>query len=251
MNAKVYKFPSKKKKHINIGLIIIIVFILMLSFYILNTRIFIIRNIDVEGNYYLSKKNILTLSGIHTGTNIFAVDMDKHKGNLRRNPYIKDITIRRVLPNSIIIEVDERNEVAIIPYNGVYLHIDEDGYVMEVSKEYPDNKLPVLSGIKIKNFYAGKYLDTDKKAVYDKSLVILKSLKDNNMDDLISEVRINGEKISLISAGGLIIDFNAEENIDYRLSFLKNVLIDLMGKKNENGYIIVNDSGNIIYRPKK
>ena len=82
-------------------------------------------------------------------------------------------------------------------------------------------------------------------------MVILKSLKDNNMDDLISEVRINGEKISLISAGGLIIDFNAEENIDYRLSFLKNVLIDLMGKKNENGYIIVNDSGNIIYRPKK
>ncbi len=251
MNAKVYKFPSKKNKHISIGLIIFIVGIVTLSFYILNIQVFIIKNIEVDGNYYLSKNDVVSLSGIHTGVNIFAVNLDKIKENLQRDPHIKNIDIRRALPNSIIIEVNERNEVAVIPYNGVYLHIDEDGYVIEVSKEYQDAKLPILSGFNIKKFMAGQYLDTDRTTMYNRSLSILKSLKDNDMEDMISEVRVDGGKIVLISSGGLVIEFNAEENIGYRLSFLKSVLIDLTSKNTKGGFVIVNESGNIVYRLKK
>lgn len=249
MNAKVYKFPKRKNKHVSMKLIIFLTGILILSFYILNTRIFVIKNIEVSGNYYLSKSDIVSMSGIHNGLNIFTLNTDKIIDDLQRNPLIKSINIRRILPNSIIIEVDERNEVAVIPYEGVYLKIDEDGIVIEVSNQYVNTELPILSGLNIKRFFVGQYLDIKNTAMFNRSLDILKSLKENNMMELISEVRIDGDNITLISSSGFIINFDVDKNLDYRLSFLKSVLIDLMGKNVNGGYIIVNDSGNIIYRP--
>lgn len=249
METKVYQFPHKKKRHSKFGVWIIITCIFLLIFYLVDTDIFIVKNIEVTGNYYLSEKDIISLAGISPGQNIFTINLDKIRTNLLENPHIKDIKIRRSLPNSIIIDIDERNVVAAVPYSGVYLQIDEDGVVIEVSKEYQDSSMPILSGLKVKNFYVGKKLDLENISEFNKSLAILKGLKENKMEDLISEVRILDGSISLISSTGLMIDFNVEKNIDYRLSFLKSVLLDLSSKNYKEGHIIVDDVGNIIYRP--
>ncbi len=131
-----------------------ILFILILSFaylFIFKTDIFHIQNIQVIGNKKMTNDEILKASTyMKGGENIFKISKKRGEENLERLPYIKEAKVNRKLPKSIIIHVEEREEVAIIPYIGAFVYIDEEGgNILSIKEKIDQETLPQIFGIEL------------------------------------------------------------------------------------------------------
>ncbi|WP_341756383.1 MULTISPECIES: cell division protein FtsQ/DivIB [unclassified Candidatus Tisiphia] len=90
---------------------------------------FKLENVLIEGQYNTKEEDILATLNADKGTPILSLDMGAIKGNLERNPWIKNVAIiERRLPNTIYIRLVERVPIAIWQFNGKVFLIDEEGY---------------------------------------------------------------------------------------------------------------------------
>jgi len=99
----------------------ILIFYLALGFlgwnffsFIFSSNFCNIEEVIIKGNDYLSKDEIFYKSGIQLGENIFKLDLKKSMDSLRQEPRIKEVEIKRVIPNKIIISLKERKAAAIV-----------------------------------------------------------------------------------------------------------------------------------------
>ena len=92
INAK-QALNSKKKKRVKIlcGITLFIVALVL----ILSSRIFDIKEINVNGISKLTKEEVISISQIPVNTNIFALNKLKAKYRLLENSYIEDVYIKR------------------------------------------------------------------------------------------------------------------------------------------------------------
>ena len=130
------------KKIIYFILVIAIVALIFLFFR--RSQYFRITAIDVVSQNNAAQINVAALSNIYKGRNIFEVDINSISSGIKReNPVIKDVVVRRVLPDRIEIDVISRQAIAKIKSSS-YFPIDDTGMVLS-----PDAKadgLPVIIG---------------------------------------------------------------------------------------------------------
>ncbi len=86
--------------------------------------IFQIAGVDVNGVRYLAERDLKNIVGEFTGQNIFRADLQSAIRRARANPWIKDATIHRSLPNRIAMSVVER-----VPH--VILDTEAGRYLMD------------------------------------------------------------------------------------------------------------------------
>jgi len=73
---------------------------------------FKIKEIRIEGNQDIDRKDILSLLDIKKGENIFKVKLRQVKRELRSLKQIKDIDIHRDFPDRIVLKITERVPIA-------------------------------------------------------------------------------------------------------------------------------------------
>lgn len=84
------------------------------------------------------------LTGFTEGTNLFAVSLSRAQSQfIKKKPEVKSITLRRQLPDGMIIEVSERIPLARLGRWGS-CSVDRDGWVFPV--KMGGRELPVISG---------------------------------------------------------------------------------------------------------
>lgn len=69
---------------------------------------FSLKQVEVVGNSRLSDGEVLQRTGVFLGQNTLELSMGKIQQNLSDDPWIDGVTVRRVLPDRLHIEVDER-----------------------------------------------------------------------------------------------------------------------------------------------
>lgn len=164
----------KRKKH---TLLRFVIFILLCigAYYFLNTDLFDISKVQVEGNNYYNVEQIKDKANIKIGQNIFELRKAKLKQKLLKDPYLKDVRIKRKLPATILIQVKERKEMATVPRDETFVIIDEDGLVLRISKDEP--KITKIMAMKVKKAVAGKPLDVEGNSLLNDTLRMLKQAK--------------------------------------------------------------------------
>ena len=138
---------AKKKKKIKkiLNSIIIIGIITGGTVFAFVSPIFNIKEIEITGNEEINKETITSLSKINKDENIFKFINKKIELNIKENPYIENVKIKRKLPNKILIEVEERKKEFNIEFMNGYAYIDNQGNILEIG----ENKLelPIIQGI--------------------------------------------------------------------------------------------------------
>jgi len=76
------------------------------------TPLFRVHDIRVQGAKTLSRDQVIALSGIGPGTNVFHLDTDAVAASLTADPWIAAATVQRHLPGTVEIEIQERAPVA-------------------------------------------------------------------------------------------------------------------------------------------
>lgn len=106
---------------------------------------FEVAAIEVSGNNHIPADEVRNLISVIKGQNIFTLNM----GSLRRaalsHPWVKEATVKRALPRTVRMEVEERKAFAMLEGNPNVL-LDEEGVVLEATGEVLPVGLPHISG---------------------------------------------------------------------------------------------------------
>lgn len=173
--AQTEKTEKKRKKRRRKNYLLRFLIVIALGvgiYYCGSSDIFDISRVKVLGNDYYTVEQIKDKANVKIGENIFRFRKSGVKKRLLRDPYVKNVVIKRRLPSTIVIDVEERKEQAAL-YNGKeYVIIDEDGLVLRVSKDEP--KITKITNLKIKKSKVGKPVDVEGNALLNDTLKMLK-----------------------------------------------------------------------------
>ena len=82
---------------------------------------FKISQVTFVGNKSLPEKELLEMLGPVTGENIFLLDLENLSTRLARHAWIQSVSVRKVFPQDILVNVKERNPYARIKLDRVYV----------------------------------------------------------------------------------------------------------------------------------
>lgn len=136
---------------------------------------FDVEKIKVEGVVNFSDEQIVEMSGLKTGKNIFKIKAGKAEDRIETDPHIAKATIKRDLPKTLVITVEERLPAAQVPYDEQYVVIDGNGYILSVGDKA--DGAAVIKGLTLKGEHitAGTDIKVKEAAKLDEALALLHS----------------------------------------------------------------------------
>lgn len=225
---KVSSSPSDRKP--GIGMINGILPVLLLAavliggiwWYSHTSALFIVKEIKVTNNHAYSQEEVIELSDLKSGGNIFSLNPDLARDQLLRNTDFRDVYVRRIFPDTIRIDVVEREPRARVQFGTLYT-IDDYGVVLGPRKRVSGLKLPVIRGLRVKGV---SIFPVDKR---DACLSLLRELEERDIGSLVTidEIRIFSSDLIEMRANGDIEITLEQRDYGVQLGRLKTVLSKL------------------------
>lgn len=235
---------KKRKKKRYLLKICILIAIAVGMYYFLTSGFFDIQKIKVQENAYYTAEQIISMSKIKSGKNLFKTSMKEAENRMRKDPYIKNVKVSRRLPATVVISVEEREEYAAVPYGNSYLLMDEDGLVLRKTDTAPT--LPLLMGMTVKKMDPGFPLEVEENSVLTDTLKMLSAMEEN-------EIYFKKIDISKVIIKAYIYDSlyceGTPENIRENMGNLKNVLYKLYTQGIERGVVKMGSKGYFSFSP--
>jgi cell division septal protein FtsQ len=111
-------------------------------------RVLKVDVILVDGNVRVSTPRVLDILDGLRGENILLSDLHAWRDRLCEAPWIRDAMLKRTLPSTIEVFVQERTPLAIGRVGGALYIVDGQGVVLdEYGPEYADFDLPIVDGL--------------------------------------------------------------------------------------------------------
>lgn len=228
---------KKRRKRILFNVILLILLTTFLVTFALKSDYFNISVINIEGNNKLTKETIENASGLITGENIFKIKLRNSEKDIKKLSYIKDVNIKRKFPNTIVINITEREEVVQLKNISSYVLVDMEGYVLDFKDTMVEN-LPILNGFNInvlpsENIFDTEYGEELKNLINDEvHIKILKKFNEINFESY--------DNINIILNNGIVIAFGPLDDVKYKLRYLDEILKDVEKKQISVKMIIMN-----------
>jgi cell division protein FtsQ len=107
---------------------------------------FRIDRIRVLNQQRVGQEEILALSNVRCGQNIFDLDLELIGRKIAENPWIASARVERVFPREVVIRVVERSPKAVINLGYLY-YVDGSGEIFKLLEASDSLDYPVLTGI--------------------------------------------------------------------------------------------------------
>ena len=156
----------------------------VVKFITLKSRFFVVKNVQVTGYKYMDEKEIIKLADIQAEQTMFGVDLPGITNTLLQNKYIHGISVSRVLPSTILIDVQEREPFLYLIDRSIYM-MDETGVLLKKLPRMPMGKLPIVTGLSM------EALQQDSSAALSAIRLVKKIQEvDERLISLISEINL-------------------------------------------------------------
>ena len=245
---------NKKKRLSRIKNMIIFIFFIIIIIFILKSGIFNIKNIEVSGNSNLSKERIITLSGITDADNLFELNKKSISSKLKENAYIESVRISKKMPDTICIDVVEREPTYILQFSDSYVYINNQGYLLEVSNEKAN--VPIILGFTtdLNNMTAGNRLNEEDLNTMNSIIKLCDVAKNNEMGDYITKIDISDKSnyiIEMESKGKRVNlgDCSNYSNLNTKMLYLYSILQTTENKREEIFLNVDLNKGKVYSRP--
>lgn len=209
--------------------------------YAMLSPIFNINNISVSGNSKISSETIMSLSGLGIEQNIFNFRTSNVISSIKENAYIDKVEVKRKLPDSIEIYVTEREATFMLAIGNAYAYINNQGYILEVTKE--KGNYPIITGYEteMEQITAGNRLSTNDLEKLNDVLKIMDtaSSAEDNLKNKITKIDIKDRTnyTLTLEKENKKIEFGDTSNLSTKILWINEFLDS--EKKNE-GTIYLN-----------
>jgi len=120
---------------------------------------FELKNINITSDGRLPPEFFCERAGLHTGTNLFALDFDVLRKKLEEVPLVESVSIERKLPDTLNIKITERVALAQIRWNPRALPFLLDGHGVVLPMTRSGQALPLIEGLKLEKVHPGDRIE--------------------------------------------------------------------------------------------
>ncbi|MEL7622188.1 MAG: FtsQ-type POTRA domain-containing protein [Clostridiales bacterium] len=225
-SARQRKGRRRLKRTFITGLGLIFIFLAGFGGYSLaNSSFFDLKEIKVAGNEVLSQDELIQLSGLRIGINLLKVSRQQVAESVQSHPYVKEVDVRRSLPNKIEIRIAERSPMALISGDQRYLILDGEGYcIAEVGLATAESwTLPsIRCSSEAMDLLPGEKTENDGVLA---ALALIEKLDPFFLENILEFDAPSAEKLAVINIDGLPVYFGPPENLDRKLQYYEELLI--------------------------
>jgi cell division septal protein FtsQ len=107
---------------------------------------FRVREVEVEGCRKISRESLLSLITVEGMPNLFTVRLREIAKRVESHPWIDHVTVRKIFPNKILIQVEERKPIAILQLEELY-YIDQQGVIFSRAGDRDEYNYPFVTGL--------------------------------------------------------------------------------------------------------
>lgn len=221
-------------------------FVLLIAGYLLYSYVLVTENIEVTGTDRYEAADIIGVSGLEAGVKLFSPSIDDEaiaERIIDRFPYIRTVKLRRVLPDTIKIEVTEDDPVFVSEVYGEYYVLSADMRMLERRVEAPEGdyiKLR-LDPADIRTAQDGAVLELDGNMI-DVVLSAAEAVCSETMRAGTSVLDVSDRFNVSISYGGQFkIELGTVSDIDVKLTIALEIMKDEKFAGGNKGTIYVDD----------
>lgn len=120
--------------------------VVLLLYLFLHSPFFAVQQVEVRGTSLLTPQEIIRLSGLSARDNVLLVDTQRVRRRILEDPRLGEVRVRRAPPGKVIIEVEERVPVALLPYADGFLFVDPEGRLIAADRRSRPG-LPIITGV--------------------------------------------------------------------------------------------------------
>ena len=222
-----------------IALILALLVLLAIAAGLLWLKLFVVRNVVIEGATDISQEEIIRATKIVFGGSIAKVDAENLRANLESTGVysLDDVTVR--YPNTVVLSVRQRTRDATVLNGGQYLVMDSDGYVIETSATLPEDGGVYVYGLGATAYRVGGRITAPE----DRLLAMkraLDALREQNAMEYISDLDLSDTaQLWMTTRTGLRVNLGGTENMYDKILWMRAAVSDLEARGEIRGTLDV------------
>ncbi|NLI90775.1 MAG: FtsQ-type POTRA domain-containing protein [Peptococcaceae bacterium] len=186
------------------------------------SNFFSVKDIKTTGLTNVSEDEVIKLMGAVKGENIFLTDTEAIAKKVRLHPLIDKVEIKKALPGTLILKIQERVPVALILSNDGMVEVDSQGTILRFYETWPQKDQPVITGIQVP-----ETIGPGQKLGYpqlDKALLLIRQAPEG-LSPLVGEIHMNSDgQVNLYLTSGTQVKLGYGDQFTEKLRLLKELL---------------------------
>lgn len=194
---------------------------------LLRSGVFKVKSVDIAGNKYVSPVKIVETCGVNENTNLLRVPTGKLQAKIEKDPWVKSVVVKRSLPSTLKIVVDERVPRALISHTGKFYLVDEEMFII-AERQYAEGiDVPIITDLPVGKIKVGRNL---LNGSLENAMNCLKEMNPafQKSINLVSASSI--DKLTLYNKDNVEILFGSAENAEDKNKIL-DTIISKQGKQ--------------------
>ena len=214
---------------------------------VFRTDWFILRSFEIDANEDRKPWIEDNFNKYYAAHNTFLVSMEEGADLLRSDPSVKRAKIKRKLPSGLVYVIEYRKAMAAFAFEGLYLRVDPEGYLVSSVQERPAD-IPVVEGLRMDAFVVGKPIATGQtkqmKVVLDLVTLLGKAGLEKGC-----AVTMDAQTVTVKLKSGISGRFWYRTSAEESFNRFMSVYNDQVKKGVSSGLIDVSSEGYPVYKP--
>ena len=196
---------------------------------------FKVDTIEVEGNDRYTQQEIVDVSGIQSGDNMFLFNkFDSINSILTKLSYVESVSIRRSLPSTVHITVTECTATAAVKdeERDCWWLVNSSGKIVERTEDTPS--IPEVTGLAPVDPTVGQAMNVsdDQRLQLEAMTGLLSSLENRELLSNVNSFDLSSTSVALMQYDGRIeVRFKLSSDYDYEVRILGEVMTDYVEAK--------------------
>ena len=145
------------------------------------SNIFLLNEFSINGNKKTKKEDILQILSQEEKNSIFAVNLDSLRKKIINLTWVKSVTISRILPNKIFVNIVEYKPFAVWQNKGFFKLIDREGLII-TSISNPIFDLPLIIGERAPEYITDFFLELNEHPEIKKKIKVASNYRGRRWD---------------------------------------------------------------------
>lgn len=224
--------------------IIIVLIVVALGIVLLQSGIFVVREVRVVGTRQYAQDQVVAYAGIQMGQSIFSVEESVIAQNLGRDRYLILESLHIQYPDTVTLYVRERMPYAALTWLGVLVIMDEEGQILETSGQLDASlQIPVITGMQVDHLVVGMKLTCRNPAQLAAAWTLLKELTLQAASGRVSELNVSDlDNLYLITKEGMKVEVGNAKDMEQKIGMMRGVLDDLSARGIYTGSLDVSNA---------
>ncbi|MDC0709581.1 FtsQ-type POTRA domain-containing protein [Stigmatella sp. ncwal1] len=188
---------------------------------------FQLREVSFTGLSHASRAELVRLSGLASGQNLFSLDVALLERTMLQHPWVRSVEVTRHFPTAVSVQVVEHAPSALVVLGDLYV-LDEEGEPFKRVTPGDGLDLPLVTGVEREKYMAEP--DAVRERMREALAVsrAYAALKPGRHERL-SEVRLEETGLSLVTMAGQVVRLGEGET-EAKLSRLERVRRELSAR---------------------